>query len=206
MSIAIIDYGAGNIHSLQSVISKISTQNCRIITDGNNAESDFVILPGVGNFNQAMEKLVSAPNLINYILNHINKGKKFLGICVGMQILADIGYENGRNRGLGLIKGEVKRIPDNHHLKIPHIGWNNIFIKADSEQAMQYKVFHQKDFYFVHSYYFSCKNSKNIIANVNYGIEIPAIIAQKNILATQFHPEKSGDSGLEFLRNFLTYN
>lgn len=199
MTIAIIDYEAGNLHSIISALNKITNKKHSIIKNGNQKEVDLIILPGVGSFDQAMLKLKSAPNLIKYILNHIKAGKKFLGICVGMQILANIGYENGANSGLGIIDGEVKKIPSSK-LKIPHIGWNNIAINNDSSHSQPFKKFDNKDFYFVHSYYFSCKNTDNIVANANYGIQIPAIIAIDNVVATQFHPEKSGEAGLEFLK------
>ena len=199
MTIAIIDYEAGNLHSIISALNKITNKKHSIIKDGNQNEADVIILPGVGSFDQAMLKLKTAPNLIPYIIYHIKAAKKFLGICVGMQILANIGYENGSNSGLGVIEGEVKKIPSSS-LKIPHIGWNNIAINHNSSYSQPFKEFDNKDFYFVHSYYFSCKNTDNIVASANYGVQIPAIIATDNVVATQFHPEKSGEAGLEFLK------
>ncbi len=199
MSIAIIDYEAGNIHSIVSALSKITNKQHIIIKDGKQKEVDLIILPGVGSFDQAMLKLKSAPNMISYIIKHIQAGKKFLGICVGMQILANIGYENGLSYGLGIIEGEVKKIPGSN-LKIPHIGWNNISLNTDSPKLHLFQKFNNQDFYFVHSYYFSCKNRDNIVASSQYGIEIPAIISADNVIATQFHPEKSGDIGLDFLK------
>jgi len=199
MSIAIIDYEAGNIHSIVSALSKITNKQHIIIKDGKQKEVDLIILPGVGSFDQAMLKLKSAPNMISYIIKHIQAGKKFLGICVGMQILANIGYENGLSYGLGIIEGEVKKIPGSN-LKIPHIGWNNISLNIDSSKSHLFQKFNNQDFYFVHSYYFSCKNRDNIVASSQYGIEIPAIISADNVIATQFHPEKSGDIGLDFLK------
>ena len=127
----------------------------------------------------------------------------FLGICVGMQVLADVGYENDAIVGLGWIPGEVRHIPQSN-LVIPHMGWNNIQVENHkAEINKDFSCFDNKDFYFVHSYYFDCAMAGHRIANVEYGISFPAIIARDNIIATQFHPEKSGENGLDFLKCFL---
>ncbi len=203
--VSIIDYGAGNIHSVYSALKKISTYKIEVITEQSSLTvSDYIILPGVGAFVKPIEFFAANPEFKEYIFSHIAAGKPFLGICVGMQILADKGYENVVSNGLGLISGEVKKFSKTTNLRIPHIGWNNISIRRDIGNGFAVQKFAQKDFYFVHSYYFSCQNEDNVIADCAYGNLFPAIIAADNIIATQFHPEKSGVNGLNFLKEFLT--
>ena len=123
-----------------------------------------------------------------------------LGICLGMQILADIGYENQKKtKGLGLIKGEVKKIPTN--LKLPHVGWNEVLIKK--EDRIFSEIEDKKDFYFVHSYYFDCFNQEEVLSTTNYDFNFPSIVGRDNIYGFQFHPEKSLKNGLKLLNNFL---
>ena len=129
--------------------------------------------------------------------------KPFLGICVGMQLLADFGFEYGKHSGLGFVAGDVVEINNqNNTLKVPHIGWNNISIKKPHPVLNGIKD--GEHFYFVHSFYFIPKNQNEIIETVNYGSELAAIISKENIIATQFHPEKSSDAGLQLLKNFIS--
>ena len=135
----------------------------------------------------------------------ISRKKPFLGICVGMQILANYGFENQKTKGLSWIDGDVKPlkdfISDLPNFKIPHMGWNNLSI--NTQNSLLNDIIHEDQFYFVHSFFFDIKHKKNILCNTNYGIDIPAIINRDNIFGLQFHPEKSGISGLKILNNWL---
>ena len=209
--IIIIDCGSGNLGSLYNAIAKIVAKNEVEIVSMADKLPEFVshiILPGQGAFNQAMGNLQKNPKLINFLQEQVlSKKIPFLGICVGMQILADIGYENGKTAGLGYIAGEVadfklaSSFPKK--LKIPHMGWNDIAVKASNQTKFPIENFSGKDFYFVHSFYFACQNEQNVIAKCHYGLDFAAIIAKDNIIATQFHPEKSGQNGLDFLKDFI---
>ena len=126
--------------------------------------------------------------------------KPFLGICVGMQLLATKSYENGEYLGLDWIEGEIKKLPA-ENLKLPHMGWNEVFIKKNKNKIL--KNIKDNDYYFVHSYYFSCKHKENAIATSNYGINFASIICKENIYGTQFHPEKSSKQGLDIIKNFI---
>ena len=213
MFILIIDYGSGNIKSVYNSVKKIlNDYNMSIdVKVSNNLleikNSYKIILPGVGSFNQCMDRINKREDLVG-ILNDqvITKKKPFLGICVGMQILADYGYENKKTKGLSWIDGEVKSlknfIDNSQNLKIPHMGWNNLSVNSKTINLL-HDITDEDQFYFVHSYFFDIKNKKNIICNTKYGIDIPAIINDDNILGFQFHPEKSGRSGLKILYNWL---
>ena len=216
MNVLILDYGSGNVRSLYNtlkyVLSEISFHyGLRVsnsIDDLN--KSDFIILPGVGSFKNCKNSLYQNPNLIECLFKNILvKKKPFLGICVGMQLLAEFGLENGQTSGLGFIKGTVKKIPNNtkksiEKLKIPHIGWNNIEWGKKHKLVKGINKFDQ--FYFVHSYFFEVSNEENILAYTSYGVRFPSIINNKNIFGFQFHPEKSSNSGQKVLINWLNYN
>jgi imidazole glycerol-phosphate synthase subunit HisH len=206
--IVIIDYNSGNIRSVFNALTSIKQDSQHVIISNKISdikEASHLILPGVGSFADCMQGLSAVNGLIAEIKNHIKKGKSFLGICVGMQLLAEFGYEDGKNQGLNFIPGEVIKIDSNNNsLKIPHIGWNDLEIKSDHKILSGIE---QGDhFYFVHSYHFQTRSQENIIAQVSYGKnKIAAIIAQDNIIATQFHPEKSADNGLKLLQNFINF-
>lgn len=198
--IAIIDYGVGNLFSLSSSLKAVGAD--AVITGDSEQirKADKLILPGVGAFGDAMEKL-KADGLDTLIKEETAKGKPLLGICLGMQLLFDKSYEFGEHKGLGLIKGEVVpmegRIPKD--LKIPHIGWNAITLKGDCPIFKNNK---DGDFvYFVHSF-FADGCEKSVTATTEYGIKITAAAANKNVFGCQFHPEKSGETGLKILRAF----
>ena len=201
--IAIIDYGVGNLFSLSSALKAVGAD--AIITGESEQirKADKLILPGVGAFGDAMEKL-KADGLDTLIKEETAKGKPLLGICLGMQLLFDKSYEFGEHSGLGLIKGEVVpmegRIPKN--LKIPHIGWNALKLNGDCPIFKNNK---DGDFvYFVHSFYADgCE--KSVTATTEYGITITAAAADKNVFGCQFHPEKSGPVGLAILRAFAEW-
>ena len=212
MYVIIIDYGSGNIRSVYNSIKKTLngfTKPFELKVSCNLSEikkADKIILPGVGSFDQCMKRLTKINDLIETLnFEILTKKKLFLGICVGMQILADYGYENYKTKGLSWIQGDVRSLKlfsDRvKNLKIPHMGWNNLcFYKKN-------KLFHNitdnDQFYFVHSYFFDIKHNENTISNTKYGIDIPAIINRDNIFGFQFHPEKSGKSGLKILYNWL---
>jgi glutamine amidotransferase len=194
MEVAIIDYGAGNLFSIQCGLHR-SNINTKIITNPRNLQlSDAVVIPGVGNFSQASQSLEIFRECINDL---IVEGRIILGICLGMQILMEWS-EEGSGEGLGLIKGSVRSLPPN--VKVPHMGWNTITIK--NECPLLNSLQEESYFYFVHSYYASPKEQKSIISTTTYGIDFPSVIAKESLFGVQFHPEKSGESGTQVFRNF----
>ncbi|MBO5196670.1 MAG: imidazole glycerol phosphate synthase subunit HisH [Clostridia bacterium] len=197
--VAIIDYGVGNLFSLKSSLSFIGVD--AVVTGDPSviAASDRIILPGVGAFEDAANKL-RKNGLDKVIYEEVGKGKKLLGICLGMQMLFEESYEYGVHKGLGLIKGKVLPLADVvGNLKVPHIGWNSLSFKKDSKL---YKYVNQGDFvYFVHSFYGS-ECSESVSATAEYGVEVTASVERDNVYGTQFHPEKSGEVGLGILRAF----
>ncbi|MBR4972896.1 MAG: imidazole glycerol phosphate synthase subunit HisH [Clostridia bacterium] len=198
--IAIIDYGVGNLFSLASSFKKIGYET--IVTGDADIirKADKLILPGVGAFGDAVKKLKST-GLDKVVIEEVQNGKYLMGICLGMQMLFEKSYEYGEYEGLGLIKGNVipmeNTIPKN--LKIPHIGWNALLIK---DQNPLFKYINNGDcVYFVHSYYADgCEDS--LLATAEYGKELTAAVANKNVFGCQFHPEKSGNVGLNILKAF----
>ena len=199
--IAIIDYGVGNLFSLKSSFAAIGVE---AVVTGDKAvieNSDKIILPGVGAFGDAAEKLRNT-GLDAVVINEAKKGKPILGICLGMQLLFEKSYEYGEHEGLGLIKGEIRPISDviPKDLKIPHIGWNALHFKG--ERSELFKYLNEGDHvYFVHSYYGAyCDDS--VIATSEYGAELTAAVASGNVFGCQFHPEKSGNVCLSILRAF----
>ncbi len=198
--IAVIDYGVGNLFSLCSSMKFIGA-DAKIVSDAEEIRSaDKLILPGVGAFADAAKKLRDS-GLDKVICDEAAKGKPLMGICLGMQLLFEKSYEYGEHEGLGLIKGSV--IPMDGYipkgLKIPHIGWNKLIYKRKHDL---FKYLSDTDcVYFVHSYFASdCENS--VIATAEYGKELCAAVAQENVMGCQFHPEKSGQAGLNILRAF----
>lgn len=193
--IVIINYGSGNLKSIRNGFSKIGES--AVISDDiyEMEKADALILPGVGAFGSAMEQLENYKELIH---DHVNAGKPFLGVCLGQQILFTKSEESEGIKGLDVLKGEVLRLPEG--LKIPHMGWNNLEIK---NKCMLFEGMNNEYMYFVHSYYVKPEDENVIAATTNYGIDIPAAICKDNVFATQFHPEKSGEVGLNILRNFV---
>ncbi|MBO5907255.1 MAG: imidazole glycerol phosphate synthase subunit HisH [Clostridia bacterium] len=201
--IAIVDYGVGNLFSLCSSLEAVGAE--AVVTSDPDVirNADKILLPGVGAFSDARRKL-SQGGLDKLIIEEARKGKKLLGICLGMQMLFEYSYEYGKHEGLGLLSGSVVgmegTIPES--LKIPEIGWNALKIKAEHPL---FKYTHEGDFvYFVHSYYaVGCEDS--LLATTEYGKEITAAVAKGNICGAQFHPEKSGEVGLKMLRAFAEW-
>lgn len=163
-------------------------------------EADALVLPGVGAFEPAIIKLLPMTPLI---FAETDKGKPMLGICLGLQLLFSASHEGGFFKGLDVIKGEVKKFPD-MGLKIPQIGWNSINI-LDKNHPLYQNIPDGSYVYFVHSFYGDCENKENVLTLTNYGMNFASSVGNKNIFATQFHPEKSGEVGLNILRNFISY-
>ena len=206
--ISIVDYGCGNLLSMKRALEKIGFQSNVTNNKEQILESDFLILPGVGAFQNAME-LLSQNNLIDVLNDYVsNKKKRLLGICLGMQVLLTKSYEMGNYNGLDFIKGEVVQIKDktkNKKLKIPHISWGKIFLnnKSDYEGKLNFDYL-DSEYYFVHSFLALTKEKSSILAYCNYDdVLVPAIVMKDNILGCQFHPEKSGNNGLNFLKNVI---
>ncbi len=198
--IAVIDYGVGNLFSLASSLNMIGAES--IITSDPNEikKADKIILPGVGAFADAIKKL-REKGLDRVLLDEARRGKQIMGICLGMQLLFEKSYEYGEHEGLGLLKGSVVSmngvIPS--ELKIPHIGWNSLRIKAEHPI---FKYIKENDYvYFVHSY-FATDCEESLLATTEYGEDLTAAVALGNVTGCQFHPEKSGDIGLSILRAF----
>ena len=204
--VCILDYGIGNLKSLSNVFSKIEIDV--IITSDHKKilSSDYIILPGVGAFANAMEKLKNL-NLDEVVVEYINKGKPFMGICLGMQMLFEKSEEFGITKGLGIIKGDVIKIPSKKKdMKLPHIGWNTLNSVNDAlwNDSVLTNVRKEDSVYFIHSYCCLPKVNKSIIANTTYeGITLCASVQKDNVLGVQFHPEKSGPVGLKIINNFL---
>jgi imidazole glycerol-phosphate synthase subunit HisH len=201
--IALIDYGVGNLKSVENALQFFHKDiKVDIVADPDHLKLyPKIILPGVGAFGDAIRK-VRGRNFDDAIYAEVKKGKYFLGICLGMQMLATKSFEYGEHKGLNLIEGEVinfRNVADN--IKIPHMGWNDVkFLRDDSIFS---SIENGSDFYFVHSYFFRCKFEENIMGITEYGITFPAVINKGNIYGAQFHPEKSQEAGLKFMKNFL---
>ncbi|MBB2145932.1 imidazole glycerol phosphate synthase subunit HisH [Pedobacter sp. LMG 31464] len=199
--VAIIDYGMGNVASVQKALNFLSVKN--VITDDHDAikAADIILLPGVGSFAQGMKNLQER-NLIELLKDEVMvKKKKFLGICLGMQLIMEKGIEPHECEGLGWIEGQVVKF-ELEHLNVPHMGWNNIDVLNNT----YYENCETKDFYFIHSYHVLPKNKIDIAATVDYGFDVVASIQRGNIFATQFHPEKSQNAGLAILKTFFGIN
>lgn len=197
--IAIIDYDAGNLKSVEKALQHLG-QETMITRDREEILSaDKVILPGVGSFGDAMEKLHRF-GLVETIRQVAAKGTPFLGICLGLQLLFRSSDESPGVEGLGIIDGEIVSIPPKEGYKIPHMGWNSICI---SERARLFAGVPQESYvYFVHSYYLRTDNPEDVAARTNYIVDIHASVERGNVFACQFHPEKSGEVGLKILQNF----
>ena len=212
MYVGIIDYGSGNIRSVfksfekaaSLVSSKIKIKvinNCEELKD-----LEKIVLPGVGAFADCMKGLKNKPGLLEAIKRKVLEEKKpFLGICVGMQLLANSSSEYGHTEGLSWIDGEVNSIEiTQKNIKIPHMGWNSILF--DTDHPLLKNIKRDEDFYFVHSYKFNVQNKDFVLAKTKYGSDITAIVIKDNILGTQFHPEKSQVAGIQFIKNFIEWS
>lgn len=195
--VAIIDYGAGNLHSVKNALDYLGADSV-VTSDPDVIETaDRVILPGVGSFGDAM-RCMTERGLIDAVKNAADGSKPFLGICLGLQLLFESSEESPGVRGLGVFRGRVVRIPD-CGLKIPHMGWNNISLPKKSAILPENEPF----VYFVHSYYIEPEDKSEISAYTEYGKKLAVAVERGKVFATQFHPEKSGEVGMEILRRFL---
>ena len=197
--IAIIDYDAGNLKSVEKALLSLGQEVLVTRERSELLAADKVILPGVGNFGDAMEKL-KAYGLVDVIREIAQQGKPFLGICLGLQLLFERSEEAPGVEGLGILKGEIVRIPDTPGLKIPHIGWNSLTLQNDGRLFRG--VEGEPYVYFVHSYYLKAEEPQILKAATEYGTLIHASVEQGNVFACQFHPEKSSQVGLKLLKNF----
>ncbi len=207
--ICIIDYGSGNIFSVSNALKKINLKNT-VVTEPSQIENfSTILLPGVGNFKSCVAKFKNK-NFMGPLLDHVSKGKKLVGICVGMQMLFECSEENGLNKGMALIKGKVTLLNPNQNkldneMKLPNMGWSTIKLNNNNLAKKYFKNIDFLDYYFAHSYACRLKNSTNEIASNKYGTEeYSCMIAKDNIIGIQFHPEKSGKSGLQLLKNIFT--
>ena len=199
--IAIIDYDAGNIRSVEKAMAKLG-QEVWITRDRERImNADKVILPGVGSFGDAMAHLREY-NLVKVIKDVVAEKKPFLGICLGLQLMFERSDESDGVEGLGLLKGEILKIPDSPGLKIPHMGWNSLKIKPDT--CLFAQIPDGAYVYFVHSYYLKAEDPDIVAATTEYSTHIHAAVEQGNIFACQFHPEKSSEVGLQILKNFIS--
>ena len=197
--ITIVDYQMGNLRSVQKAIERVGG-TATISSDASEiAAAEKLILPGVGAFGDAMSE-ISRRDLANPIRDFVASGRPFLGICLGLQLLFEQGYEHGTHQGLGILPGEVVRFERPSQFKVPHMGWNTVRKTASS--ALLDHITDQSHFYFVHSYYVVPEDPDCVSLSCDYGGEFCAMVTQGNLFATQFHPEKSQANGLNLLRSF----
>lgn len=200
MMIAIIDYGAGNIQSVSKALKHIGC-DCFITNKKDEILSaDGAVLPGVGSFGDTVDSL-NKYGIKEAVIEFINSGKPFLGICLGLQLLFPSSEESEGAEGLGIFDGTITKIPNGDGLKIPHMGWNSLKITKDSRL---FKGIEENPYvYFVHSYFLNAADKSIVAAQTEYGVTIDAAVEKGNVFATQFHPEKSGNTGLRILKNFV---
>jgi glutamine amidotransferase len=195
--IGIIDYGMGNLRSVEKAFERIGYDVKIVQTPRGIVNSDKLVLPGVGAFGQAMRNLHQM-GLLEPIHESIHKGKPLLGICLGLQLLFEESEEHGLHKGLKVFGGRVRRLPTK--VKVPHIGWNQIQIKQ--ENSLLEGIPDGSFFYFVQSYYVEPRDERIVIATTDYGLELASIVSKDNVFGVQFHPEKSQNPGLRILKNF----
>ena len=211
MNIVIINYNSGNLASLINSIAVTAKKyeiTCKIDISNKPEKilnADRVILPGVGDFYNCKKQLQKIKNIDEVLDEYIKKKERpFLGICIGMQLMAKISYERNKNEGLGFFDSEVKLIKKtSHDIKVPHMGWNDVFLEKDRKNF--FPSLNNNNFYFVHSYHMQCKNEDEVLAYVDYGEKLVAAVCKNNILGVQFHPEKSQIVGQKFLKEFLVW-
>lgn len=206
MSVAIINYGSGNTFSVSNALNKIQVQNEVISNPSHITKFSTLILPGVGNFRACIKKF-KEKNFLNNTLKHVSEGKKIIGICVGMQMFFEYSEEDGKTEGMSLLEGKVTLLKNNQSnfcdkLRLPNIGWSTI--KVNNKKNIFFKNINKFEYYFAHSYACELKDKKFQIATNTYGNqEYLCIVKNRNIIGIQFHPEKSGESGLKLLKNIL---
>ena len=198
--IGIIDYDAGNIKSVEKALQYLGQETVVSRDPQVLLKADKVILPGVGSFGDAMENLKKY-GLVPVIHEIVEKGTPFLGICLGLQLLFESSDETPGVEGLGILKGKILRIPPSPGLKIPHMGWNSITVNKNSRILKN--IGSEPYVYFVHSYYVNAEDESIISAYTEYGQKLDIAVEKDNVFATQFHPEKSGETGMAILKNFI---
>ncbi len=211
MTVAVIDYGSGNLRSAAKALERAAAElglDLPVVVTGDAervAGAERIVLPGVGAFGDCMAGLSALPGMGEALEDAvIRRGRPFLGICIGMQLMADHGIEHGRRPGLGWIAGEVVPLaPDDPALKIPHMGWNELEIATATAHPVLAGLGRGAHGYFVHGYAIRCDDPAHVLANVDYGGAVAAVVGRDNMIGTQFHPEKSQVAGLALLRNFL---
>jgi imidazole glycerol-phosphate synthase subunit HisH len=203
--LAIIDYGSGNLRSVAKAFERVAPDSQIQVTQSPEVvrQASHIVLPGVGAFADCMQGLAALPGMLSALEEEVLGRKKyFLGICVGMQMLFETGYEHDTHKGLGWLKGEVVKLsPADTSLKIPHMGWNELIITQ--AHPLLANIGKGAEAYFVHSYHAACAHESDIAATTQYGQTISAVVARSNIMGTQFHPEKSQKAGLQLLKNFI---
>jgi imidazole glycerol-phosphate synthase subunit HisH len=202
--IAIVDYGMGNVRSVKNAVDFLGGEAVVTADPALLDAADRIVLPGVGAFGDAMRNLEARrlPALLHAQV--IEKRKPMLGICLGLELLATCSTEHGSHRGLGWVEARVTRFASDGRVRIPHMGWNEI--RLETTHPVFDGIREQGDaFYFVHSFHMVCADAAHVVATSEHGVRFPAAIARGNIVATQFHPEKSQDNGLQVLRNFLRW-
>ena len=199
--ICLIDLDSGNIGSVKNILKYLDVNFCITNKESDIKNSSHLILPGVGSFSSLMKKIVNLKFDKIFEEEVIMKKKYYLGICVGMQILAKYGHEFGKFKGVGVIDGEVKKI-ESKDFPLPHIGWNNIEIKKNS--LLFNDINNNSDFYFVNSYALKCNCKDDILSTTNYNEDFVSSIQKENIFGVQFHPEKSQQDGLKLIKNFVS--
>lgn len=199
--IAIVDYDAGNIKSVEKALQYIGADSFVTRDTDKILQADQVIVPGVGAFGDAMGKM-NTYGLTEVLQDVAKKGTPILGICLGLQLFFDESEESGDNvSGLGLLPGKIVRFPETKGYKIPHMGWNSIHINPESRLLRG--IPEDSYVYFVHSYYLKADRKEDVAATTEYIVDVHAAAEHDNIFATQFHPEKSGETGLQILKNFV---
>jgi len=200
--VALIDYGAGNLHSVHSALAAAGASNIAVTNDPDMVrKADKIVLPGVGAFRHCMENLSAIPGMIEAMDARVRgDGVPFLGICVGMQLLADKGIEHGETDGLGWIGGTVQKMErDDPAIKIPHMGWNEVDVRRAAP------LIEMGEAYFLHGYHFNASNDAEILATTDHGGPLVAAVGRDNIVGVQFHPEKSQAYGIATLKRFLEW-
>ena len=197
--IGIIDYDAGNLRSVEKALQYLGKETIVTRDSEQIRKADKVILPGVGAFGDAMKKLQEY-HLDTLIREIADSGKPLLGICLGLQLLFEESEESQGVKGLGILEGKIKRIPEEKGLKVPHIGWNSLHLEYNGR--LFHNIPENSYVYFVHSYYLEAKDPEIVKASTEYGVHIHASVEKNNLFACQFHPEKSSETGLQILKNF----